>query len=110
MLDALWDRILIALDGKVPASTLESWIQPCRLVGFSGDELRVAAPNKSTRDWLTLNHAEALDSAAREVLGGNPHVSIEIDRDAPPPARPLRPHRDGAALEHVTGLAARYTF
>jgi chromosomal replication initiator protein len=110
MLDDLWDRILIALDGRVPASALESWIQPCRLIAFNGDTLRVAAPNKSTRDWLTLNHAEALDMAARDVLGGNPRVSIEIDRDAPPAALPLRPHRDGAALEHVTGLAARYTF
>ncbi len=108
MLDDFWDRILLALDGRVPVSALESWFHPCRLVAITGDHVRVAAPDKSTRDWLTLSHADALQAAAREVLGGHPRVTVEVDRDAPAP--PPRFPRDGAAREHVTGLASRYTF
>ena len=108
MLDEYWARILHALEGRVPPTALESWFHNCRLVAVTGDHLRVAAPDKSTRDWLTLNHADALDAAARDVLGGRPRVTVEVNRDAP--AAPPRFPRDGSALEHVSGLAARYTF
>jgi chromosomal replication initiator protein len=110
MLDSLWDRVLLALDARVPSSVLESWFRPCRLVAFDSDHLRVAAPNKSTRDWLAQNHTASLEHAAREVLGGTPRVSIEVDREAtlvPPAARALR---DGPAASLLTGLSPRYTF
>jgi chromosomal replication initiator protein len=110
MLDSLWDRLLSALDGKVPTSALDSWLRSCRLAGVDGDHLRVAAPNKYTREWLTQHHVAALETAAREVLGGNPRVFIEVDREdalAPPVARPPR---DGAFPVPVAGLSARYTF
>jgi chromosomal replication initiator protein len=110
MLDSLWDRLLAALDGKVPASALESWLRSCRLAGVDGDHLRVAAPNKYTREWLTQHHIAALETAARETLGGNPRVFVEIDRDAPPAPTSPRPPRDGAFPGPVAGLSTRYTF
>ncbi|HTU03644.1 MAG TPA: chromosomal replication initiator protein DnaA [Candidatus Sulfotelmatobacter sp.] len=113
MLDTLWDRLLSALDGKVPASTLEPWLRSCRLVGVDGDHLRVAAPNKYTRDWLTQQHIDALETAAREVIGGNPRVLVEVDRaDAAAGAVPARPPREAsfAAGAAASGLSARYTF
>ncbi|HEV8440233.1 MAG TPA: chromosomal replication initiator protein DnaA [Methylomirabilota bacterium] len=109
MLDSLWNRILTALEGKVPASALESWFRSCRLTGMDGDHLRIAAPNKFTRDWLAQHHTEALETAAREMIGGNPRVFIEVDRD-PAPAAPPRSPRDGTNAPLVTGLSARYTF
>src|SRR5215831_18128130 len=125
MLDNLWDRLLTALDGKVPASTLEPWFRSCRLVGVDGDHLRVAAPNKYTRDWLTQQHIGALELAAREVIGGNPRVLVEVDQlDAvptatpnPPPPRPLRNTSFATSAPGPSpvpgpapGLSARYTF
>jgi chromosomal replication initiator protein len=110
MLDSLWDRLLASLDGKVPASALESWLRSCRLAAVDGDHLRVAAPDKYTREWLTQRHMAALETAAREVLGGNPRVFIEIDRDAAPASAPPRPPRDGALPGPAAGLSTRYTF
>jgi chromosomal replication initiator protein len=108
MLDALWDRLLAALEGKVPASALESWLRSCRVASIDGDLLRVVAPNPFTRDWLVQHHLDALTAAARDVLGGSPRVLLEVDRDgAPPPAsRPVQP----ALPPLATGLSARYTF
>ncbi|PWU18088.1 MAG: hypothetical protein C5B48_15125, partial [Candidatus Rokuibacteriota bacterium] len=56
MLESLWDRLLGALDGKIPASALESWVRSCRLISMDGDHLRIAAPNTFTRDWLAQHH------------------------------------------------------
>ncbi len=110
MLNSLWDRLLSALEGKIPASSLESWLVSCRLAAVDSDHLRVAAPNKYTRDWLAQHHTEALEAAAREVLGGNPRVSIEIDRDASITPPSSRAPRDAPAPSPPTGLSSRYTF
>ena len=69
VLDALWSRLVEALEGKMPTAALDSWVRPCRLLQVQGDHLRIAAPNKYTRDWLYQHHADALQAAARAVLG-----------------------------------------
>ena len=101
VLDALWSRLVEALEGKMPAAALDSWIRPCRLLQVQGDHLRIAAPNKYTRDWLYQHHADALQSAARAVLGGNPRVSVEVDREPAPPI----PASVEDALPTTTGLS-----
>jgi chromosomal replication initiator protein len=109
MLDSLWDRLLTALETNTSGTELESWLRTCQLVAIDGDHLRIRAPNKNTRDWLLQNHADALESAARRVLGGNPRLSFEVDRDVPVPPPVLRPPREPAPVLS-TGLATRYTF
>ena len=109
MLDSLWDRMLTELERRLPASALDSWLRPCRLAALDGDDLRIAAPNKYTRDWLMQNHLGALETAAREIFGGNPRVGIIIDSalSTNPPAHPA-PSLDPHSLP--SGLSARYTF
>ena len=87
MLESLWSRMLIALATKVPPAALDSWLRPCRLTAVEGDHIKIAAPNTYTRDWLHQHHTESLQAAAREVLGGNPRISLDIDREAPPHRR-----------------------
>ena len=109
MLDSLWDRMLTELERRLPASALDSWLRPCRLAALDGDDLRIAAPNKYTRDWLMQNHLAALETAAREIFGGNPRVGIIIDSALPatPRAHPATP-LDPQSLP--SGLSTRYTF
>ncbi len=116
MLDTLWTRLLTVLERHLPATALDRWVRPCRLGGIHGDHLRIVTPNQFTRDWLMQHHAETVQAAAREVLGGNPRVTFEVDRNAPAPAAPAGP----AALEPpdsvesgpapTPGLSVRYTF
>jgi chromosomal replication initiator protein len=107
MLDSLWTRILTALEGRIPETAIESWLRPCRVTAMDGDVIRIGAPNKYSRDWLVQHYTETIQSAARTVLGGNPVVTIEIDREperAPAPARAL------PAVPPSNGLSPRYTF
>ena len=109
MLENLWVRLLSALEAKIPAAALDSWIRPSRLLAVEGDRIQIGAPNKFSRDWLTEHHLGAITAAAQECLGGNPRVSITVEElAASPPAHepsPLRPLRSAA-----TGLNPRYTF
>ena len=107
MLESLWSRMLIALATKVPPAALDSWLRPCRLTAVEGDHMKIAAPNTYTRDWLHQHHTESLQAAAREVLGGNPRVSLDIDRDAP---SPVAAPSAGEPPVAAPGLSARYTF
>jgi chromosomal replication initiator protein len=109
MLDAIWSRLIAALEPKLPPAALDSWIRPCRLAAVDGEVLRLAAPNAFLRDWLLQHHAQVLQAAAREVLGGTPRVVIDVDPRALDEPLP-------AALEHPAlasspgGLSGRYTF
>jgi len=69
MLNSLWERLLEALKGKIPETALDSWLRPCRLAALDGDLVRILAPNKFARDWLAQHHVQALETAARDVLG-----------------------------------------
>ncbi|MEX2222861.1 MAG: chromosomal replication initiator protein DnaA [Candidatus Rokuibacteriota bacterium] len=107
MHNALWARLLVALEGQVPETALESWLRPCRLITLAGDYLRVGAPNAFTRDWVGQHHVDTIQTAARTVLGGNPRVSIEID---PEPARSAIPSRESDPSAPSPDLTPRYTF
>jgi chromosomal replication initiator protein len=83
------------------------------LLAVEGDHLRIGAPNRFSRDWLTQHHLEALHQAAADVIGGQPRLSIVVDDsialaadDAPPPAPIARPSGGGM----TEGLNPRYTF
>src|SRR2546428_11053158 len=83
MLDSVWSRLLVALEPRIQVTALESWMRPCRLASIDGDRLRVAAPNDFVRDWLARHHLDALRAAARDVLGGDPRVTIAGNREVP---------------------------
>jgi chromosomal replication initiator protein len=101
-----WDRLLAVVEGHVPASDMESWLRPCRLLTVDGDRLRVAAPNEITRDWIR-QHLDTIEAAARSVLGGSPRVSIEIDAK---PGRPTDASRGRAPAADPGDLTPRSTF
>jgi chromosomal replication initiator protein len=108
MLNSLWERLLGALEGKIPETALDSWLRPCRLAALDGDLVRILAPSQFARDWLAQHHVQALETAARHVLGGNPRVLIDVDRDTERPIAVATTNPSPAALP--TGLSSRYTF
>jgi chromosomal replication initiator protein len=112
VLDSLWTRLLDSASLKLAPAIIDSWVRPCRLLAVEGDHLRIGAPNRFSRDWLTTHHLNALQRAAADVLGGHPRVSIVVDDsiapaedDAPPST--LVSRSVGGSTE---GLTPRYTF
>jgi chromosomal replication initiator protein len=101
--------MLAELERRLPQGAVESWLRPCRLAGADGDDLRIAAPNKFTRDWLAHNHLRVLEGAARALLGGSPRITLVVDPDLPPaPSQEPPPPADFHPAS--SGLSIRYTF
>ncbi len=100
---------MTAIETIAPDKALESWLRTCHLIAIDGDRLRIRAPNKHARDWLLQNHVDSIERAVRQILGGNPQVSFEADRDVSPPPPMSRAPRDAPTVLS-TGLASRYTF
>jgi chromosomal replication initiator protein len=106
--ESLWSELLATLSPRIQPIALDSWVRPCRLASVDGDHLRVAAPNEFHRGWVVRHHLEALTAAARAVLGGDPRVTVEVDRDEPPGTRPAGvappappPDQNGSASRHT---------
>src|SRR5262249_24608635 len=79
-LESLWVRLLRALEANVQPTALESWLRPCRLVAVDQDHLRAAAPSGCVGEGVPRHLPRALRRGAGDVLGGDPRVSIEVDR------------------------------
>jgi chromosomal replication initiator protein len=113
MLTGLWDRLIESVSRRMPATAVDSWVRPCRLVALEGDHLRVSAPNGFSRDWLLQRYMPALEAAAADCLGGRPRVSVVADDpgdfDDPEPAQaPAAP--GGRSHPTLEMLNPRYTF
>ncbi len=110
MLEALWARLLAALEPKMPLTVLDTWVRPSRLVAVEGDHVQIGAPNKFSRDWLVEHHLQALQLAAKECLGGNPRVSVIVEPSPEPSARGRELPPGTLPRAHAAGLNPRYTF
>jgi chromosomal replication initiator protein len=112
MLAGLWDQLIEAVSRRIPATAVDSWVRPCRLVALEGDHLRISAPNRFSREWLVQRYMPALETAAADCIGGHPRISVVIDSgaehgDAAPPAAGGAAARPHPTLE---SLNPRYTF
>jgi chromosomal replication initiator protein len=107
MLDSLWSRLLIALQGKVPPTVIDSWFRSCRILSFQGDHIRLAAPDQFSRDYIQQHHGRGVAAAAAEVLGGSPRITFEVDPEPRPPQPTPAPDPEPGPS---TGLSPRYTF
>ena len=106
MPDALWNRVLAELDGKLPPQVLETWIRPARLLGYRDNRIEVAVANKFIRRYIEDHYLPALEAAAAAAVGGRARIVLSIDRSAPPPIAP--PPSVPPPLS--PGLDARYAF
>ena len=111
MADSLWDRLVAALDGKLPPQVLDTWIRSARLLAYRDNRLELAVPNKFARHYIEEHYLDPLRAAAVSLLGPRTQIVLTIDRGdrgglgPTPPAAPTP-----APFLPAGGLDARYTF
>ena len=82
MHDDVHDRLLGALEGKLPPEVLDTWIRPLRVLDAHETRVELSVPNKFFRQHLEQRYLEALRGGRRE--------RGRAARPARPLDRPLR--------------------
>ena len=97
MHDGLWERLLTALDGRLPPQVLDTWIRPGRLIGFRDNRLEIGVPNKFVRAYIVEHYLPDLQAAAHPKRSGLQGDVLEREIEDV-----LRTHRE--VREHVEHL------
>ncbi len=108
MHDRLWERLLAALEGRLPPQALDTWIRPGRVLAYRDNRLEIAVPSKFMRGYVVEHYLAELQAAAAACLGPRVQVAIGIDRagGGEPPTAVAAPAAPPPAAE----LDSRYTF
>ncbi|HEV8306614.1 MAG TPA: chromosomal replication initiator protein DnaA [Methylomirabilota bacterium] len=107
MHDALWERFLAALEGRLPPQALDTWVRPGRLLTHRDNRFDIGVPSKFIRNYVVEHYLPELQAAATACLGPRAQVTVSVDRATPPvPATPpvVVPAPPPAELD------SRYTF
>jgi chromosomal replication initiator protein len=108
MHDVLWERLLTALEVRLPPQALDTWIRPGRLLAHRDTHLEIGVPSKFLRSYIVDHYLPDLQAAGEACLGPHAQVTVSVDRPAAgvsprvlpaPPAPPPPAELDG-----------RYTF
>jgi chromosomal replication initiator protein len=91
MHDDLHDRLLSALEGKLPPEALDTWIRPLRVLDARDGRVELSVPNKFFRQHLEQRYLEPLRAAATVMAGPRAQLVLSIDRSAPMPSTPSPP-------------------
>ena len=86
MRDDLHQRLLGALEGKLPTEVLDTWIRPLRVLDAHDTRVELGVPNKFFRQHLEQHYLDALGAAVATVAGPRTHLVRSIDRSPPPPS------------------------
>jgi chromosomal replication initiator protein len=110
MPERLWERLLAALEDKLPPQALDTWIRPGRLLGHRDYHLEIGVPTKFVRTYVLEHYREDLLAAAQACLGARATVAVTVDRAIPAPA-PAAPQAPSAPPGRTPAeLDSRYTF
>jgi chromosomal replication initiator protein len=104
MLDGAWERLLAALERRLPPQVLDTWVRPARLVSYRDHRVELAVPNKFVRGYIVEHYLPDLRAAAVECFGPRVQVTLTVDRGSRPAAAAPPPPGPGPELD------TRYTF
>ncbi len=119
---SLWRRCLDRLEGELSAQQFNTWIRPLHAVEES-DELRLLAPNRFVRDWVSDHFADRIvevlnylgaDRSKKVVIQVGSRELTPFERtpsqSRKPASLPGRPASTASSKRHVSGLRREFVF
>jgi hypothetical protein len=87
----LWDQVLAAAAGQVPADVLEVWLRPSYLAGWDQSSCRVIVPNEFFRNMWLGRFRHILEKAIQQIFGAPLGLAVAVasEPDTAPTAAPL---------------------
>lgn len=110
-MNQLWEATLRKLREQVGQQNFETWLKPIRVHQQEGDEVRLEAPNKFFRDWLSEHFLATVQEVMSELSGRKIKVSITVGHQAQTPAvSEKREEHERRKPLRQNNLLPRYTF
>lgn len=105
-----WDQCLSILRDKLTAPTFETFCKASHPVSFQNNKLKIAVPNKLTKDFIERKLLHNIKEAFATIEHQNVQLELTIDSSLRPTAPPEeRPPEDFTQLKHAS-LNGKYTF
>jgi chromosomal replication initiator protein len=76
--DAVWERVLASIEGKVPKQVFDTWFAPTRLRDIAGSTVTVEVPNKFFGQWLAEHYQGLLTEAVAAAHGGREYSVVFV--------------------------------
>jgi chromosomal replication initiator protein len=78
MHDAPWERLLTALEGRLPPQALDTWVRPGRVLVHRDDRLEIGVPSQFIRGYLVEHYLNDLQGAATLCFGPGVRLTISV--------------------------------
>ncbi|MCA9322419.1 MAG: chromosomal replication initiator protein DnaA [Planctomycetes bacterium] len=87
--EAVWNRILEAIRGRINASQYETWFTKTQCVVIEADRVAVEVPNHFYSDWLGRQYRSIIEDSIESVLGHrNARIEFQTGAVASPASLP----------------------
>ena len=75
----LWQQCLDNLQDELNSQQFNTWIRPLQAEEGESNELRLLAPNRFVRDWVSDKYAKRISELMRELAPAKPpKVSLTV--------------------------------
>jgi len=112
----LWGNILGRISAKVNSQTFQTWFEPMKISGFTGETIVIEGPNPFFIDWVYEHHIDKIRAAAKDVTGAEVNVELtasgshaRVDQPAVPESGRTEVH-EAPRLSSSIRLNDKYTF
>ncbi|MCW4152058.1 chromosomal replication initiator protein DnaA [Halomonas sp. 18H] len=87
---ALWQQCLATLQDELSSQQFNTWIRPLQAEEGESNQLRLLAPNRFVRDWVSDKYAKRISELMRELAPAKPPKVVLVvgSRRAAPAPQP----------------------
>lgn len=85
MPEAIWDKCLNYLQDELPVQQFNTWIRPLQLAGSADGQLRLLAPNRFIKDWVSQKFLQRI----REIVHSEEGVGVDVHVESRHEVAPL---------------------
>jgi chromosomal replication initiator protein len=65
----IWQALLSRLEGKIPTTSIDTWLRPCELTKLENNRITLKTPNKFYKSWISENFESMLIDELKNLLG-----------------------------------------
>lgn len=78
--ERIWHKVMEVMEGEVARISLETWLQPCKVLRLEDNKLMIAAENALAKELLEKRYLPHINVVAKKVAGEEIKVMVASER------------------------------